>query len=68
MHAIQHPHIIRLYGASLSPPHMCLVLELADHGSLFSMLRQEGEPHAAATADKTTSAAGAFTRPQLTSV
>ena len=50
MHAMRHPNIIQLFGASLRPPHMCLVLEFATHGSLNDVLRHEGAPHAAAAA------------------
>jgi len=44
MHAMRHPNVIQLYGASLTPPHVCLVLEFAPHGSLMDLLEQEGAP------------------------
>ena len=44
MHAMRHPNIIQLYGASLRPPHVCLVLEFAPHGSLEYVLQREGAP------------------------
>ena len=44
MHAMRHPNVIQLYGASLRPPHVCLVLEFAPHGSLEDMLEREGAP------------------------
>ena len=48
MHAMRHPNIIQLYGASLTPPHVCLVLEYAPHGSLEDVLEKEGAPSGAA--------------------
>ncbi len=44
MHAMRHPNVIQLYGASLTPPHVCLVLEFAPHGSLIDLLEKEGAP------------------------
>lgn len=44
MHAMRHPNVIQLYGASLKPPHLCLVLEFAPYGSLEDALREEGAP------------------------
>jgi len=44
MHAMRHPNIVQLYGASLRPPHMCLVLEFATHGSLHDVLKREQSP------------------------
>ena len=44
MHAMRHPNVIQLYGASLTPPHVCLVLEFAPRGSLMDLLEQEGAP------------------------
>lgn len=35
---LNHPHIIRLLGACLAPPHICLVEELASSGSLHDRL------------------------------
>ena len=48
MHAMRHPNVIQLYGASLTPPHVCLVLEYAPHGSLEDVLEKEGAPSGAA--------------------
>lgn len=36
--ALQHPNIIALRGACLSPPHLCLVMEYARGGALSRML------------------------------
>eukprot|EP00217_Crustomastix_stigmatica_P013391 CAMPEP_0183792130 /NCGR_PEP_ID=MMETSP0803_2-20130417/2355_1 /TAXON_ID=195967 /ORGANISM="Crustomastix stigmata, Strain CCMP3273" /LENGTH=535 /DNA_ID=CAMNT_0026036473 /DNA_START=61 /DNA_END=1665 /DNA_ORIENTATION=- len=38
MAALQHPNVVVLYGACLRPPRMCLVQELAPHGSLAHVL------------------------------
>ena len=35
---LQHERIICLLGACLAPPHICIVEELANAGSLFSHL------------------------------
>ena len=43
MHMMRHPNIVQLYGASLTP-EVCLVLELATHGSLADMLEKDGAP------------------------
>jgi mitogen-activated protein kinase kinase kinase 10 len=48
-HAMRHQNIIQLYGASLRPPHTCLVLEYASHGGLDEVLKREGPPHPAAS-------------------
>ena len=48
MHTIRHPNVIQLYGASLKPPHVYLVLEYAPHGSLQDVLAEEGAPSGAA--------------------
>lgn len=48
MHTIRHPNVIQLYGASLKPPHVYLVLEYAPHGSLEDVLAEEGAPGGAA--------------------
>jgi hypothetical protein len=42
---LQHPHIIRFIGACLAPPNVCIIEELAEGGSLHSLLygrREEG--------------------------
>ena len=36
--ALRHPHIVRLLGACLVLPHLCIVEELAMGGSLYDML------------------------------
>ena len=36
--ALQHPNIIALRGACLSPPHLCLVMEYARGGALSRVL------------------------------
>ena len=43
MHAMRHPDAHpALLWASLTPPHVCLVLEFAPHGSLIDLLEQGG--------------------------
>ena len=45
---LQHERIICLLGACLAPPHICIVEELADAGSLFNHLhgaRPGHSPH-----------------------
>jgi hypothetical protein len=44
MAAMPHPNVTRLFGASLTPPHLCLVLEFAPGGSLDKALEREGAP------------------------
>jgi hypothetical protein len=44
---LQHPHIIRFIGACLAPPNVCIIEELAEGGSLHSLLygsREGGGP------------------------
>ena len=36
--ALRHPHIVRLLGACLVLPHLCIVQELATGGSLYDKL------------------------------
>ncbi len=36
--ALRHPHIVRLLGACLVLPHLCIVEELATGGSLYDKL------------------------------
>lgn len=36
--ALRHPHIVRLLGACLVLPHLCIVEELAMGGSLYDKL------------------------------
>jgi serine/threonine protein kinase len=35
---LKHPKIVRLYGACLKPPQLCIVEELVDGGSLHALL------------------------------
>jgi len=46
---LQHERIVCLLGASLAPPHLCLVEELALGGSLYDLLhtgnRKKGLPY-----------------------
>jgi Leucine-rich repeat (LRR) protein len=44
MAVMPHPNVTRLFGASLTPPHLCLVLEFATGGSLDKALAREGAP------------------------
>ena len=36
--SLRHPHIVRLLGACLVLPHLCIVEELASGGSLYDRL------------------------------
>ena len=38
---LQHPNIVRFLGASVVPPHLCLVEELVENGSLWNLLHSE---------------------------
>lgn len=33
---VNHPNIVKLYGASTKPPNVCLVMEYAEGGSLYN--------------------------------
>ena len=37
---VDHPNIIKLYGASTQPPYVFLVMEFAECGSLYKVLHQ----------------------------
>lgn len=37
-----HPNIISVYAACFKPPHMAVVVELAEHGSLHAALQEKG--------------------------
>ena len=39
-----HPRLVRLVGACLRAPHMCLVLEFVERGSLRDLLSREDAP------------------------
>ena len=39
---LKHPHIVRLLGACLTPPSVCIVEELVAGGSLFAYLHDRG--------------------------
>ena len=41
---LAHPRLVRLVGACLDPPDMCLVLEFVEHGSLRDLLDREDAP------------------------
>eukprot|EP00775_Hariotina_reticulata_P006309 gene6309-6544_t len=51
-----HPHIIAFKGACLAPPHICILEELAEGGSLWSRLHSR-------SSRRTQAAAGARSRP-----
>ena len=40
MSQLQHENIVRFLGASMTPPHLCFVMELCD-ASLFAMLHEQ---------------------------
>ncbi len=40
--SLAHPRIICLLGACLVPPHICIVEELAEGGSLYARLHARG--------------------------
>ena len=44
MAKLVHPRLVRLVGASLRAPHMCLVLEFVERGSLRDLLSREDAP------------------------
>ena len=39
---LKHPNIVNFLGASLAPPNVCIVQELAEGGSLYSLLHGSG--------------------------
>lgn len=41
---VSHPNIIALYGACTKKPHVCLVMEYADGGSLYNVLHCRPKP------------------------
>eukprot|EP00899_Mesostigma_viride_P002927 jgi/Mesvir1/12635/Mv02191-RA.1 len=38
---LHHPNVVRLYGACVAPPRLCMVQELAELGSLHSVLKDK---------------------------
>ncbi|GMH40763.1 hypothetical protein BSKO_08667 [Bryopsis sp. KO-2023] len=36
--SLRHPNVVRFLGASMKPPHLCIIQALATHGSLYQML------------------------------
>uniref|UniRef100_A0A0K2UZJ2 Mitogenactivated protein kinase kinase kinase 7like [Apis florea] n=1 Tax=Lepeophtheirus salmonis TaxID=72036 RepID=A0A0K2UZJ2_LEPSM len=42
---VNHRNIIRLFGASFQPPHVFLVMEYADSGSLYKVLHTSKVPY-----------------------
>ena len=38
---LKHPNIVQFMGASVVPPHLCLVEELVENGSLWNLLHSE---------------------------
>ncbi|GBP40056.1 Mitogen-activated protein kinase kinase kinase 7 [Eumeta japonica] len=41
---VSHPNIVKLYGACTQGPHVCLVLEYAEGGSLYNVLHNHPKP------------------------
>lgn len=41
---VSHPNIIALYGACTKKPHVCLVMEFAEAGSLYNVLHCRPKP------------------------
>jgi hypothetical protein len=39
--AVRHPKIVRMFGACLKLPHLCIVEEMMDGGSLHTLLHQD---------------------------
>jgi serine/threonine protein kinase len=35
---LRHPNVVEFYGACTRPPHLCLVMELAEGGTLSDLL------------------------------
>lgn len=38
----RHPHIAPVLASCLQPPHCCIVQELAEQGSLWSLVHEKG--------------------------
>lgn len=41
---VSHPNIVKLYGACTKIPHVCLVMEYAEGGSLYNVLHGRNKP------------------------
>ena len=41
--SLRFPHIVQMLGACCTPPNLCLVMELAVHGSCYSLLHLQSE-------------------------
>lgn len=39
---LKHPHVVSIYGISVMPPSMCLVMERCARGSVWNILRTKG--------------------------
>lgn len=44
LRAVDHENIIRIFGVSTKEPMICIVMELADCGTLGELLLNEGAP------------------------
>jgi serine/threonine protein kinase len=40
---VDHPGIVQLYGACVSPPNLCMVMELCDT-SVYALLHNSAQP------------------------
>lgn len=49
MSELQHPNVVMFLGASIQPPHICLVLEYCVHGNLVEFLQSAREKDIAIT-------------------
>eukprot|EP00899_Mesostigma_viride_P010648 jgi/Mesvir1/19585/Mv09887-RA.1 len=36
---LHHPNVVRLYGAAVAPPRLCMIMEVAELGSLHDVLK-----------------------------
>ena len=43
LHSIADPHVLKIFGVSVMPPSLCLVLELCDAGSLDGILYNKAD-------------------------
>ena len=44
MSGLRHPQLALFYGATWEPPHVCLLMELFERGSVFDVLRDVSTP------------------------